>query len=127
MLTGNASWSTGRTCQAAVLLLIASVLGGAEDNYELLFRQAAEFSQQGKYQEAIDKYNAALAMRPGAAEALNNLAVMYYTTGSYARAWDLAERALKAQPGMTSAALRSWRLASIRIRSNERRRKTSSV
>jgi tetratricopeptide (TPR) repeat protein len=105
VVTGNASWSTCRIWQAAVLLLIASVLGGAEDSYGLLFRQAAEFSQQGKYQEAIGKYNAALAMRPGAAEALNNLAVMYYTIGSYARAWDLAELALKAQPGMTSAAL----------------------
>jgi tetratricopeptide (TPR) repeat protein len=30
---------------------------------------------------------------------------MYYTTGSYTRAWDLAERALKAQPEMASAAL----------------------
>jgi tetratricopeptide (TPR) repeat protein len=91
--------------QAAVLLLFASVFGGAEDNYDLLFRQAAELSRQGKYQDAIGKYNAALAMRPGAAEALNNLAVMYYTTGSYTRAWELAERALKAQPGMASAAL----------------------
>ena len=88
-----------------VLQLFASVLGGAEDTYELLFRQAAEFSNQGKYQEAISKYNAALTMRPGAPEALNNLAVMYYATGSYARAWDLAEKALKAQPGMNSAAL----------------------
>ena len=104
-MTGNASCSMCRIRRAALLLLLASVFGGAADNYDLLFRQAAELSKQGKYEEAIGKYNAALAMRPGAAEALNNVAVMYYTTGSYTQAWDLAERALKAQPGMASAAL----------------------
>lgn len=104
-MIGNTGWKTCRIWRAAALLLCASVFGGAEDDYELLFRQAAEFSNQGKYLEAIGKYNAALAMRPGAPEALNNLAAMYYTTGSYMRAWDLAERALKAQPGMASAAL----------------------
>jgi len=100
-----ASSNTSPSWRTALLLLFASVLGAAEDKYELLFRQAAEFSSQGKYREAIGKYNDALALRPGAPEALNNLAVMYYTTGSYRRAWDLAERALKAQPGMASAAL----------------------
>src|SRR5690242_19478795 len=105
MTTGNAGQSMIRIWPAAVLLLVASVLGGAQESYELLFRQAAEFSQLGKYQEARGKYLAALAMRPGAAEALNNLAVMYYTTGSYTQAWNVADQALKAQPEMALASL----------------------
>ncbi len=90
---------------AYVLALFCGWSARAADDYETLFREAAELSRQGKYEKAIDRYNAALALRPGAAEALNNLAVMYYTTASYQKAWDLAGQALKAQPAMTSAAL----------------------
>jgi len=104
-MLANRSWISNRTWQATVLLLFAGVINGAGNDYESLFRQAAEYSRQGKYQEAIERYKAALNLRPGAAEVLNNLAVMYYTTGSYTQAWDLAQQALKVQPGMTSAAL----------------------
>lgn len=89
----------------ASILFRGSLLFAAGDDYESLFRQAAEFSRQGKYPEAIERYKAALALRPGAAEALNNLAVMYYSAADYQKAWEFAGRALKAQPGLNSAAL----------------------
>ena len=90
---------------AAAALLLACIAGGAADDYESLFQQAAELSQLGKYGEAIERYKAALALRPGAPEALSNLAVMYYAGEKYREAWKAAEQALKARPGMTPAAL----------------------
>jgi tetratricopeptide (TPR) repeat protein len=90
---------------AAAALLLVCMGGRAGDNYESLFQQAEEFSRQGRYGEAIERYKAALALRPGAPEALSNLSVMYYAGAQYREAWEAAEQALKAQPGMTPAAL----------------------
>ncbi len=89
----------------AALLLFVALLSGAAEDYESLFRKAAELSRQGKYEEAKQQYKAALALRPHAPEALSNLAVMEYATGSYREAWETAKQALAAQPGMPSAAL----------------------
>ncbi|HXA06348.1 MAG TPA: tetratricopeptide repeat protein, partial [Bryobacteraceae bacterium] len=58
---------------AAAALLLVCMRGRAGDNYESLFQQAEEFSRQGRYGEAIERYKAALALRPGAPEALSNL------------------------------------------------------
>jgi tetratricopeptide (TPR) repeat protein len=90
---------------AVAALLLVCMAGAAADDYESLFRQAAEFSRLGKYGEAIERYKAALALRPGSPEALSNLAVMYYAGAKYKEAWDTAQQALRAQPGMTPAAL----------------------
>src|SRR5580700_7099507 len=90
---------------AAAALLFACMAGAVADDYESLFQQAEELSRQGKYGEAIERYKAALALRPGAPEAFSNLAVMYYAGAEYREAWAAAEQALKAQPGMTPAAL----------------------
>ena len=51
---------------AAAALLLACMAGVAADDYESLFQQAEEFSRQGRYGEAIERYKAALALRPGA-------------------------------------------------------------
>jgi len=75
------------------------------DDYENLFRQAADLSAHGKYTEAINDYQAALRLRPGASEALNNLAAMYYAAGRYAEALNTASGIWKAHPEMESAAL----------------------
>ena len=75
------------------------------DDYENLFRQAADLSARGKYDQAIEDYKAALLLRPGAGEALNNLAVMYYAAHRYAEAFSTAGGIWKNHPEMESAAL----------------------
>ena len=42
-----------------------------------LFRQAGELSARGDYTGAIERFKAALVLRPGAPEAMSNLGVMY--------------------------------------------------
>jgi tetratricopeptide (TPR) repeat protein len=85
-----------------VVVSVASLLG---DDYEDLFRQAAALSEQGKYDQAIAKYESALGLRPNAPEALNNLAVMYYETHRYADAFQTASKVWPHHPEMSSAAL----------------------
>jgi tetratricopeptide (TPR) repeat protein len=75
------------------------------DDYAELFRKAAAYTQQGKYEQAVAEYKAALAIRPGAPEALNNLAVMYYELGKYPDAFDLASKIWPDHPELKSAAL----------------------
>ena len=86
-------------CFLALLTLLRA------DNYEELFRQAADLSARGKYDQAIEDYKAALLLRPGAVEALNNLAVMYYAAHRYAEAFNTAGGIWKTHPAMASAAL----------------------
>lgn len=75
------------------------------DDYADLFRQAAADSQQGKYEQAILAYKAALAIRPGAPEALSNLAVMYYEAKHYAAAFEIASKMWERHPELPAAAL----------------------
>lgn len=75
------------------------------DDYAELFRQAAADSQQGKYEQAIVAYKAALAIRPGAPEALSNLAVMYYEAQHYAAAFETASKVWESHPELPAAAL----------------------
>jgi tetratricopeptide (TPR) repeat protein len=90
-------------------LLAASVLPGGvilqADEYTDLFQKAAAYSGQGKYQEAILAYQAALKIRPGTPEALNNLAVMYYEAHEYRKAFDTASPIWASHPELKSAAL----------------------
>ena len=90
--------------KAAAVLLMGAFLASAGE-YEDLFQEAAALSRQGKFAQAITKYKAALLLRPGAPEALNNLAVMYYQTREYGDAWETASRIWKNHPEMSSAAL----------------------
>jgi len=85
---------------AAVLMLFA-----AQDRYTELCQEAAALSQQGKYETAIQRYRTALAIRPGAPEALNNLAVMYYQTRRYSEAFEIASHLWPQHPELKSAAL----------------------
>ncbi len=85
-------------------ILVATTVLSADD-YTALFREAAADTQQGKYEEAVLKYKAALAIRPGAAEALNNLALMYYEEKKYADALATAEKIWATHRELKSAAL----------------------
>jgi tetratricopeptide (TPR) repeat protein len=86
-------------------LLVLGSAGMLADEYSELFREAASYTQEGKYEEAVLKYKAALKLRPEAPEALNNLAVMYYQLRKYPDALDLASRIWKTHPELKSAAL----------------------
>jgi tetratricopeptide (TPR) repeat protein len=91
-----------------VIILCYLALAGAAfpaDDYVDLFRQAATDTQQGNYEQAIQKYKAALAIRPGAPEALNNLAVMYYQVHRYSDALDIASQIWQSHRELRSAAL----------------------
>ena len=85
------------------LLLTAVALRA--DDYAARFRQAAAYSQQGNYEQAILQYQAALQIRPGAPEALNNLAVMYYEARRYAEAFSTASQIWESHGELQSAAL----------------------
>jgi tetratricopeptide (TPR) repeat protein len=91
-----------RSAIAGLVLLAGTFLRG--DDYADLFRQAAADTQQGRYQMAIAKYKAALAIRPGSPEALNNLAVMLYETGQYEAAFETSA-IWRTDPALHSAAL----------------------
>src|ERR1700678_3475042 len=86
-------------------LLSLAAAGFCADAYSDLLREAATDTQQGKYEQAIVKYKAALAIRPDAPGALNNLAVMYYELHKYSDAFDTASKIWASHPELPSAAL----------------------
>lgn len=88
---------------AAYLLIGCAILRA--DEYAELFQKAVVYSQEGKYREAILTYQAALKIRPKAPEAINNLAVMYYETHEYRRAFETAGQIWESHPELKSAAL----------------------
>ncbi|MDQ2712286.1 MAG: tetratricopeptide repeat protein [Acidobacteriota bacterium] len=92
---------------AIMALFISAIppLVAASDDYAALFQQAAALSQQGKYELAAEKYEAALRLRPGSAEALNNVAVMYYEAHRYQDAFAAASQIWRSHPELKSAAL----------------------
>ena len=100
--------------RALCVAFCCAAIVAAPDGYAELFSQAAALSQEGNYAGAIAKYRAALALRPGAPEALSNLAVMEYAAGHYQDAWDSASQALLKQPDSDPAALIAG-LAAIRL------------
>ncbi|MDQ2839939.1 MAG: tetratricopeptide repeat protein [Acidobacteriota bacterium] len=89
---------------ATGLLLLTGVLPAADDYLDLC-REASAYTQQGNYDLAIVKYQAALAIRPHAPEALNNLAVVYYQVRKYSEAFETASEIWKDHPELKSAAL----------------------
>src|ERR1700720_1148377 len=94
-------WLLMTTVKGLVLLLVLGLFLGkgsqafARDNDpHLLDEQVGKLYQQGKYQEAIPIAIKLLAIRkrvlgpepPNTAASLNDLALLYFETGDYARA-----------------------------------------
>ena len=86
-------------------LIALTAIALRADEYSDLFHEAAAYTQQGKYDQAIVKYRAALLIRPGAPEALNNLALMYYALARYSDAFETASKIWAGHPELRSAAL----------------------
>lgn len=100
---GHTIEKMNRRLMPSLLFLACTVLYA--DVYTDLFQEAAAYTRQGLFDQAIEKYKAALAIRPGAPEALNNLAVMYYQVKKYADAYDIASGIWASHPELKSAAL----------------------
>lgn len=75
------------------------------DDYAELLRSAAADTRDGKYDRAISEYKSALTLRPGAPEALNNLAVVYYELRRYPEAYDSVAGIWESHAELKSAAL----------------------
>jgi tetratricopeptide (TPR) repeat protein len=75
------------------------------DDYVALLRSAAADTQEGNYDKAISEYKTALNLRPGAPEALNNLAVVYYQVHRYPEAYRAVAELWEGHPELKSAAL----------------------
>jgi Flp pilus assembly protein TadD len=73
----------------------ATAATAAERAAAVWFDQAVELHERGRLDAAIDKLNAALALRPKYAEAHNLLAVCYDQQGQYRRAQDEYKKAIK--------------------------------
>ncbi len=86
----------------SLLFAPAAVCG---DEYVDLFGQAATYTQRGNYEQAILKYKAALVLHPGAPEALNNLAVLYYQVRQYSQAFEIASKIWESHEDLRSSAL----------------------
>ena len=75
------------------------------DDYAQLLRSAAADTSNGKYDNAIGEYRLALKLKPGAPEALNNLAVVYYQVRRFQEAYDLVSGIWRSHGELKSAAL----------------------
>jgi tetratricopeptide (TPR) repeat protein len=93
-----------KTRVIAFCIFLAGSVGGA-DRYTILCQEAAESSKRQDYQQAIRDYQEALTLLPGAPEASNNLAVMYYQVGRFPEALQLTSPLWRSHPELKSAAL----------------------
>ncbi len=89
------------------LILFAGALCPRVDaqSYDDLFREGAALSAQKNYSGAIEKFKAALKVRPGAPEALNNLGVIYHVAGRYREAVETMEEVVRKSPQLFPAHL----------------------
>jgi tetratricopeptide (TPR) repeat protein len=91
--------------RAVICLFFLLVITAYSNTYADLFAEAANLSQQGKYELAAAKYESALALHPGAPEALNNLAVMYYQLRRFPDAFRVSSQIWESHPELKSASL----------------------
>jgi peptidoglycan/xylan/chitin deacetylase (PgdA/CDA1 family)/uncharacterized caspase-like protein len=70
-----------------------------------LDRQGQQLYREKKYDEALEKFRAAVAMRPGDIVLLNNLGFIYYAMGRYDEALTHLQRTLAMDPNRKEAHL----------------------
>lgn len=96
-----------RRRRTLLVFLAAALLpfSARAQSYDDLFSQAGALSARGDYAGAIDKFRAALRLRPGAPEALSNLGVMYHMAARYAEAVETMDTVVKSSPDLFPARL----------------------
>ena len=77
--------------------LLADRLPAASSDDEIAF--GIEVARKGLWNEARFRFERAVALNPGSAEALNDLGVALEQQGEFARAREAFEKALKIAPG----------------------------
>ena len=82
--------------EGAALAVRAAGAGGTPEYF--VWRSLAE-SRMGRYRESLASAERAAALRPGYAEALNNVAAAHMALGEWEAAVGAAEAALRANPG----------------------------
>jgi Flp pilus assembly protein TadD len=65
---------------------------------ESYLQSSLQFYQQGRFAECIEASQKALALRPGYAEAWNNIGAAYNKLGQFAQGADACEKALRLKP-----------------------------
>ena len=83
---------------AAAALCVGSLCGQAKQSPQELLKEAVEFQQQGKLEEAIRDYSLFLDMYPDAPAVRSNLGAALVAAGRYSLAIDQYQRALDAKP-----------------------------
>ena len=87
-----------------ILLLWGCTLGAARAQTTALpparelVEEGVQLYDDGKYAEAVAKYQQALKAEPGHVTATSELALTYHAMGHYAEAADLCEKLLKDHP-----------------------------
>jgi Flp pilus assembly protein TadD len=79
------------------MLLAADRVPAASSDDEIAF--GIEVARKGLWNEARFRFERAVALDPGSAEALNDLGVALEQQGEFARAREAFEKALKIAPG----------------------------
>lgn len=80
-------------------LFLSANLFGQDDKVAELVRRGVELNDQGKYDEAIAKYKAALAIDGNSAAANYELSYTYMTTGQFDNAVKYSKKVLKLDTG----------------------------
>jgi Flp pilus assembly protein TadD len=65
---------------------------------ESYLQSSLQLYQQGRFVECIEESQKALALRPGYAEAWNNIGAAYNKLGQFAQGADACEKALRLKP-----------------------------
>ena len=79
-------------------ILLAKAPTAAPDSADQRFAHAAQLAQQGNLAEAEVEYEAGLKLRPGDAQANNNLGVLYFQERKLRQATGAFERAHRLDP-----------------------------
>lgn len=100
-----------RLCSAATVLSLAAALfsirgalaQASEDKVEQLHNEAVAAQNSGDLPGAAGKYEQIIRLDPSLGPAYNNLGIVYFKEGNYAKAAAILERGLRVDPKMPSA------------------------
>ena len=102
LATAQLQHRAGELAQAEACYL--TLLGSLPDNADLWHLAGVLAFQQGRIAPAIERYEKAIALKPGFGQALNNLGIAHKLAGRLQNAADAFAAALEAEPNYAPAA-----------------------